>query len=274
MLNQKFHNLSSMINKIKSGELSNASLQPRNIIIHYHLFKNAGTSLDYILKNNFKNAWREYEIPRQKGILDCDALTEYLKHNREVVVLSSHTARMPVPELPNTNIYPIIFIRDPIDRIRSIYQFERKQPEKTPGSDAAKNYDFSGYVRWRLSREGDRAIENFQTLRVSEAVSGFEGTKKLSEQERMHIAVQRLPFIGVVEHFNETIEQLQNWLSPFFSGINFSPIKLNASKDSHDSLTQRRQWIREELGNDLYEELLRVNELDLKLHKQVSALYH
>ena len=35
----------------------------RTIILHYHLFKNAGTSIDAILKDNFDEKWvtREFE---------------------------------------------------------------------------------------------------------------------------------------------------------------------------------------------------------------------
>jgi hypothetical protein len=39
----------------------------RTIILHYHLFKNAGTSVDAILKRNFGDKWVTSEFPPMGG---------------------------------------------------------------------------------------------------------------------------------------------------------------------------------------------------------------
>lgn len=108
--------------------------------------------MDKILKENFKEGWHEHEGP-SSGWKSSD-VAAYLEQNKHITVLSSHTALLPVPKLPNTTIYPIIFIRHPIDRIRSIYEFERKQIAETEGAIKAKELDLAGYIEWRLSRKG------------------------------------------------------------------------------------------------------------------------
>ena len=39
----------------------------RTIILHYHLFKNAGTSVDAILKRIFGDRWVTREFPAMRG---------------------------------------------------------------------------------------------------------------------------------------------------------------------------------------------------------------
>jgi len=42
-------------------------------ILHYHLFKNAGTSVDAILQSNFPGAWQDREITGNENpqVSDC-----------------------------------------------------------------------------------------------------------------------------------------------------------------------------------------------------------
>ena len=44
--------------------------QKRTVILHYHFFKNAGSSLDKILKKNFNSKFLTKEFPNAKNIND------------------------------------------------------------------------------------------------------------------------------------------------------------------------------------------------------------
>ena len=237
----------------------------RNVIVHYHLFKNAGTSLDHILKQNFKTGWYEHEGPGAGWRVE--AVTEYLQQHPEIVVLSSHTALLPLPVLPNTTIYPIIFIRHPIDRIRSIYEFERKQNAETEGARVAKQTDITGYIQWRLNRKGDRSIRNFQTYRLAFAVPEVnEDGKKLSEEKRALKALKTLPFVGVVEQFDSSLARLQDWLKPAFPDIEFKPTKANVTQREEVTLEERLEAFKAEIGTELYDELTEMNKDDLRIY--------
>ena len=237
----------------------------RHIILHYHLFKNAGTSLDHILKQNFKTGWYEHEGPGAGWRVD--AVTEYLQQHPEIVILSSHTALMPIPVLPNTTIYPIIFIRHPIDRIRSIYEFERKQNADTEGARVAKQTDLAGYIKWRLNRKGDRSIRNFQTYRLAFAVPEIEEGSKLSEEERALKALKVLPFVGVVEEFDSSLIRLQEWLKPAFPDVEFKPARVNVTQKEEVTLDKRLDVLKLEIGAELYGEIKKLNDTDFKIYK-------
>ena len=242
----------------------------RHIVLHYHLFKNAGTSLDKILKENFKEGWHEHEGP-SSGWKSSD-VAAYLEQNKHITVLSSHTALLPVPELPNTTIYPVIFIRHPIDRIRSIYEFERKQIAETEGAIKAKELDLAGYIEWRLSRKGDRTIRNFHTCRLAFYNSQVAKKDRPSEMDSALEAITKLPFIGVVESFDESIQRCENWLSKFFQGMALKPVMLNVTQEKNSTLSERLSNFKVLIGEDLYDKLVDANKLDLKLYDHAVAV--
>jgi len=97
----------------------------RSVIIHYHLFKNAGTSIDHILKTHFAKRWTELEQEDEQP-RPVEVLT-YLRQQSQIQAISSHTAQLPVPIHPDIAFFPIVFVRHPLDRIASAYSFERKQ---------------------------------------------------------------------------------------------------------------------------------------------------
>lgn len=244
---------------------------PRRVILHYHFFKNAGTSVDKILKANFGQTWREKE-----GFAAgwrANEVADYLLEHPEIAALSSHTALMPVPVLPGVEIFPIIFLRHPIDRVRSIYEFEHTQQADTEGAKMAKRTDVRGYIRWRLKRTGDRAIRNFQCYRLALAFLQQQG-EQVSELERAQKALALLPFLGLVERFDDSIQRLEEWLKPYFPDIACKSTKANVTQKEGSVLDERLAVFREELGDELYEELNNANQWDMVLYNALLERYN
>ncbi|MGR3732958.1 sulfotransferase family 2 domain-containing protein, partial [Pseudophaeobacter sp.] len=145
----------------------------RTVILHYHLFKNAGTSLDQILKRNFGDRWvtREFSM---KGGDNSAQLADWIREEKDAVAFSTHTGAGPVPEIEGVRVVSVMLLRDPIVRIRSAYQFERKQCADTLGARLAKEVDFETYVRTRLEMPHDRQCRNFHTHRLASMVPGAD----------------------------------------------------------------------------------------------------
>src|SRR5207249_3356148 len=87
-----------------------------------------------------------------------------------VRAISSHQAAPPAPTIRGREVFTSILIRDPIARIRSIYEFERGQQISTPGALKAKELDFKGYVDWRL-KTSPAMLCNFQVHFCSRTAS-------------------------------------------------------------------------------------------------------
>ncbi len=112
----------------------------RTVVLHYHLFKNAGTSLDEILKRNFGARWVTREFSMTGGDNSAE-LAKWITEEEDAVAFSTHTGIGPVPEVPGVRIVTIMLLRDPISRIRSAYRFERSQRADTFGARLAKETD-------------------------------------------------------------------------------------------------------------------------------------
>lgn len=184
----------------------------RKIIFHYHLFKNAGTSIDAALKEAFgEKNWVTKEFPNNPT-KNRTEVKEWILDNPEAVCFSSHTAFLPPPQIDGVDVFPIIFLRNPVDRIISAYNFERKQQAETFGAVLAKHTDLEGYVKVRLALPNDRQCRNFQTHRLSMMYPESEG----DELTRAKKALKELPFVGRVEKFEESIGELNRKLEKFF----------------------------------------------------------
>lgn len=195
----------------------------RTIILHYHLFKNAGTSVDAILKRNFGDKWVTREFPPLGGS-NTELVQEWIRETPEAIAYSSHTMMGPIPRVEGVRVVSFILLRDPLERIKSAYRFERTQQADTWGAQLAKENDFEGYVRKRLSRSGDRQCRNFQTYRLASLAPG-EG----SEKERAIRGLSQLTVIGRLDAFSAAISQLENEIKSVYPHAAFDYVKENIS---------------------------------------------
>ena len=198
----------------------------RTVILHYHLFKNAGTSLDRILKKNFPGRWVTREFPR-KGGRNTHLVEDWIRSEPDAIAFSSHTMMGPLPAIDGVRIISLLFLRDPVERVVSAYRFERKQDADTLGTRLAREHDLAGYVRSRLALEGDRQCRNFQTYQLAAFVPGFE-----PEIDRACRALGLLTFIGIVEDFSGSIARLEALLRTDFPDFSGEVVLANASDKS------------------------------------------
>lgn len=239
------------------------------LLLHYHLFKNAGTSVDAMLSANFSERWVEQEFPIEKGKSNADLVAAFIAERPGIAALSSHTALMPVPAIAGREIFPIVFVRHPMLRLRSAYTFEKKQEADSFGAKLAKTTDFAGYVRALLALPGPNQARNFQSARLAQ----FESDHSIPPLDRARAAWSALPFIGLVEQYDKSIERLTALLRPALPG--FEPLIVRKNMTSREELSAdaQLQRLREELGDDLYRELGAANADDLVIYRLVGGFY-
>ena len=250
--------------------LSKNSQHARVVLLHYHLFKNAGTSLDTILKRNFGAAWVDAEFsggPENIGI--PKQVQDWIENNPTKQVFSTHTARGPLPVLPKTLIIPLIFIRHPIDRLISAYHFERKQESDSYGAVLAKVTDFKEYIETRLSKEGDRACRNFQCQLLG---SLFRNSAE-TELDAALDAVDRLPWVGLVESFEQSVARLAALLVNDLPDFQIMDVHKNVTNKSNVTIDQKLQNLRDEFGSEFVETLIEVNRADFEIYAAVRKKY-
>lgn len=196
----------------------------RTVILHYHLFKNAGTSLDRILQKNFGEAW----VTREFGGANDNsaAVANWIASTPDAVAFSTHTALGPLPRVPaDINLITVMLLRDPLERIRSAYRFEREQKADTWGANLAKEFDFDGYVRARLAHPQDRQCRNFQTWRLASMLPGPEPLL-----DRAKEAATQMGVLGLVEDFDGAVSALAAALAGEYPDFSWESLRANTSK--------------------------------------------
>ena len=171
----------------------------RTVLFHYHLFKNAGTSVDAILEKSFGEKWQTKEFTESISDIPM-SVSRWIESTPDLIAYSSHTALFPIPNIDGAKIIPIVFFRHPLLRVYSSYVFERKQNVDTFGSKLASSTDFEGYMKSRLSRENDASAKNFQGNRLARVFPENHG----SLHQRACDSLSVLPFIGLVEDFRNS----------------------------------------------------------------------
>lgn len=243
--------------------------EKKPICLHFHIFKNAGTTIDLMLERNFAEKAVRMDVDIPSDILPTELVIDYLSKNPEVKSFSSHQMRFPIPKDTNFNLLPMVFIRQPLDRIFSIYSFNKRRNDVTTiGAARAKTSTLPEYVEWQLNHKTNMSMKNFQVLYLSRDTTKIEvGLNDLN------LAIQRIKecsIIGIVDRLDQSLVLAQEILRKYYPKINLSYVSQNVSKDRKDTLEERLQAGRSDLGDALWEKLNAKNELDLQLYSQTN----
>ena len=202
----------------------------RHIILHGHIFKNAGTTFDWSLKKNFGKNFldhRKDELMRKNGSAH---LAQLLSDEPGLCAISSHHMTRELPELPGVSFIPVHLLRHPIERIRSVYDFERKQRGATPGARAAKSKSFKDYVEWRMRPDVSRTIRNYQTAYLAGHNRRSTDVNVISKHFVDAVqSVTNASLVGVVESYDESMVVLEDVLREHFPEIDLSYVAQNVS---------------------------------------------
>jgi len=243
----------------------------RTVIVHYHIFKNAGSSVDNILKENFRDHWTSFEGETPTSVLPPSTLQDFLRERPGISAVSSHLLRP--PPVPDPNIIPIIFLRDPLDRAYSVYSHERRSETTVTSGEIAKRHDFAGYVDWCLNnlREGGLVIANYQVIHLSPASLRCSHIYDAQPTEQDFNAILKLfsaiPFVGIVEEFEKSIACFGEICAGRDIPMQTFPSKINVSPERTGSLSQRRCHLRAVLPVSLMDAFTQANILDEKLYR-------
>lgn len=244
-------------------------MSPRPVLCHFHMFKNAGTSLDGALKREFGVAFAEYDGPRANYALSAAEVSSFVEPRPALRAFSSHQVRFPLPEIVDLQWLPLILLRHPLDRAESVYRFERKQRSNSPGAVHAKQLDLPGYVRWRLDQGRHNLLCDFQTAFLSSnPAAGVRRADLTIASERLESAA----LTGTVERMDESLACAERNLRTHFSDLDLSYQRRNVGSGRKATLEERLEELRIGIGDDLYAELEVRNARDFQLVARADAV--
>ena len=236
------------------------------ILVHHHIFKNAGTSFNHALKQNFGANFLEFDLPKGE-IVTQDILDDFITKNPQALAISGHHICLPTPQGENYQTISSILLRKPLARIRSIYNFERKQDAQTSGAIKAKELNFKEFVEWRLATS-PFVFCNYQTLYCSR--TDKTKPKYIPTEKDLELAIRNLSqctVVGTVERYQESLEIANERLKEFFPDLNLAYVHKNVTSKSVPSDKEIREGLVEDLGEDMVAKLEEMNQLDEQLYK-------
>ncbi len=245
----------------------------RTVIVHYHIFKNAGSTFDSMLEATFGARWANFDKPQAAAYITPSEMAEFIVSHPDLAAISSHHAVLPLPEIPGVTLLPALFLRHPLDRARSVYDFERRQGiEAGPvskGAEQAAKMSFAEYLRWRLDATVNGVVANFQTVRLIH--NPKFNRHKLTEDD-FQLAWRRLrelPFVGLVEDFDSSVYRFSILAKSKYIDFASEYVSHNQSQREY-SLSSRLKKMRLDLGELMWDELIERNEMDIRIYEMTN----
>lgn len=278
----------------------NTSNSSTLVIVHCHIFKNAGSTFDWSLRRQFGERMMEH-----KGANGTVLTAEDLKRIVEggsVRAVSSHAVHLPLPVIENVELQPALFLRHPIERVYSVYAFERRQKDDTPGSRQAKKLAFGDYVSWRLDSSSPAVIRNYQT-RYCAGFLGHGGESVSPElHRRAESFIEGVLLLGVVDAYDTSMVLFERVLRDRIGAVDLRYIRQNVSSGAWtygpirlrgvlarlgtgmawnsfqrgaggDPRPEKRaEWVLESLDPEVADALLAANSHDMALYRRAKEL--
>ena len=234
----------------------------RLVILHYHFLKNAGMSIESILHRSFGSRFSSLDTAERDGHLTHDALLDHLRANPLVQAVSSHQIRYPVPCAPGFLFFDVCFLRDPLDRIRSMYDYFCEKPvEGEAVSDLANRLPLGGFVA-KLIEEMPWYIHDAQVNLLANGIAN--DIPEPGDLERAVSKMLRTSFLGVVDRFQESPAAGEHFLRPVFP-------TLDCAMETENVSSSRVNSIRVACDPAVYAELCRITAGDAKLVELARA---
>ena len=242
----------------------------RFVILHYHILKNAGSTVEEILYRNFRERLLRFDIPDRDEEVTHARLLSLLEQHPQVSAVSSHQIYYPVPQAPGFVFFPLCFLRDPLDRIRSMYDYFREKPSAgDPVSELAARVGLGEFTA-HLVDEYPWMVNDVQVNLLSNGLVNDQ-PKGPEDLERATRRMVETSFLGVVDRFNQSLVAGQHSLRTVFPNLDCGQEPVNVSGGMDAPVAARIEKFRAACSPRIWDELIRMNQMDQELLKRARA---
>ncbi|MGD0105008.1 MAG: hypothetical protein ABSC06_13345 [Rhodopila sp.] len=203
-----------------------------HLILHHHIFKNAGSTLDFSLAAQFGTAFAHLENER-KYIREKE-LGDFVDRNIHIKAISSHNFYGAGFEqalgVRGYCAFNLALVRRPFQRLLSIYKYFRRIPVSSDLIRAAVQLDFAGFVQLLIDQY-PHMVDNPQVNTL--ANHGFY--RRAVSEDDLEVAWARynqFALCAPVERYDDAMVVLEYFNSPVYApgGLNMAYIRQNVSE--------------------------------------------
>lgn len=239
----------------------------RFVALHYHIFKNAGSTIDFALRRSFGRGFVDFHGEHDDAVLVADDLLALVRDDPSIVAISSHHIRYPRPRARGFVFFDVCFVRHPLSRIRSLYHYGRRTDPGHWLAQLANAHDEAGFVAHLV----DHLPHMLTDVQLNHIANGgaFARAAGPHDLERAIATLLDMSVPGVVELFDESLVAGEFFLRPAFPALDFAYVAQNVSAPDGHRPTGRDDQLdlcRNAWGGDTFDAVLALNRWDLRLH--------
>ena len=240
----------------------------RFVVVHYHIFKNGGSTIESILEREFHGRFASFHGSSSEATLHGGQLAELLAGNPALAAVTSHHICYPNPDVAGFVFFDCCFLRHPFARLHSVYTYLRKIESTDWLCLLAHRNGPADFVRI-LMDQAPHLVSDVQVQRLANS-GAFRRFANQADLARAMQILSGMAIPGVVEMFDESLVVAEYCLAPAFPGIQLHYVPQNVSGGPQlDAASHQEKWSRL-WGISVYDELTRLNEFDLELHAQAE----
>lgn len=241
----------------------------RRIFLHHHIFKNAGSTIDWILERNFQHDFGSIEIDSSSWRITESMLFNFLHEKQNLIAVSSHHLCGQIFEYEPYVFFDIVFVRHPIDRLRSIYDYYRKLPHPSNEVESAShNMSLGDFLKFLLEFHPHQI--NDAQVNILANQGKYYRPPGESDLELARSKILKMALLGSLEMFDESLVVGRYFLHPAWNKLDLTYKPQNVAANKKSNLEDRLSEIKALCGEQVYDQLLRMNQLDLRLLAAVN----
>lgn len=239
----------------------------RHIVLHYHFFKNAGTTIESVLDQSFGGGLAHFDSDDPNAVIPNHALISFLEQHPNTVAVTSHHLRPPKPVSDHFVFLDILFLRHPLARLWSTYHFYRRMDEGgDPLAAAAQKHSAADFFELLMSEHPFHA----SNAQVNLIANAGDKLPVLEDLERARAIVFACAIPGTAELFDESSVLAEHVLRGVFVNVDFSYVAQNVTNARDMGLKEQLQEFERRCGRGVFGRLTDANKLDLALHAATS----
>jgi hypothetical protein len=233
------------------------------LILHDHLFKNAGSTIDWALRRCFGSAFVEQRDPRARG---SDFVLATLRANPAVSAISTHLFRPPLPAIADKRVFTLMMFRDPLERAVSIYHFNQRRRDRDDRcATAARSMSLREYIVWSMQPGISSTLCNFHIIKCHEEAFNDPLAVGVEHFETAKRYIASVPLVGLVDRFDDSMVLFEHMLRDTFPSIDLSYVKQNEGPRLTGRNRDKTAILSEVVGEALLNELRQRNAYDVEI---------